>query len=418
MQTVRVPQLAWYHPRDLVLELPDDWPVEMCYMAGYNRPELKPEDILSALTRPVSGPPLRELARGKKQVTIVFDDLTRATRVSKIVRPVLAELAAAGIPDDNISLICALGMHGVFYRQDFVKKLGEDVVSRYRVFNHNAFGNCVYAGATQTFQNKVYINEEYMKSDLKIVIGSCVPHGVAGFGGGGKIVMPGLASFETVNRHHQMGHSRMDPALSAAKPARGMGIIAGNLFKQDLEEAAGLAGIDFFINVLLNLWGESVSIYAGEWRQAFAGAQKEALTHYRTPKSPDNAVVIANSYAKANESMICLSAGIPLVNRQGGDLVIIANAPDGQVTHYLVGIFGKNTYACQYAQCAIPEYVKRVIIYSEYPHPGSNWFEKDPKILYLTRWQDVLACLQQSHGPGTRTAVIPDATNQYFAWYD
>jgi lactate racemase len=418
MQTVKVPQLAWYNPGDLLLELPDAWPVEMCYMAGYNRPELKPEAILAVLKKPEGVPPLREMAKGKQQVTIVFDDMTRATRVSKIIQPVLAELAAVGIPDDNISLICGLGMHGVFYRQDFAKKLGEDVVSRYRVFNHNAFGNCVYAGTTETFKTRVNINEEYMKADLKIVVGACVPHGTAGFGGGGKLIMPGIAAFETVNQHHMTGHGTMQPATSAGKPTQGMGIIEGNLFKQDLEEAADLAGIDFFINVLLNLWGESVSIYAGDWRKSYARAQREALTHYRTPKSLDNQVVIANSYAKANESMISLSAGIPLISHQGGDLVIIANAPEGQVTHYLAGIFGKNSYACQYGQCSIPDYVKHVIIYSEYPHPGSSWFEKDEKILYMNKWQDVVSFLQKTHGPGTKTAVITDATNQYFGWYD
>jgi lactate racemase len=418
LQTVKVPQLAWDGPRDLDLELPDGWQVQMCYMAGYNRLELKPEDILAVLKNPEAVLPLCELAKGKRRVAIVFDDMTRATRVSKIIRPVLAELAAAGISDDNISLICGLGTHGVVYRQDLVKKLGEDIVSHYRVFNHNAFGNCLYVGTTSTFQTKVYINEEYLKADLKIAIGACVPHGAAGFGGGGKIIMPGIASFETVNWHHKKGHAQLEPATSASNPFQGMGITEGNLFKQDLEEAADLAGIDFFINVLLNLWGETVSIYAGDWKKSFAGAQREAFSHYRTPKCLDNEVVIANSYAKASESMISLPAGIPLISQKGGDLVVIANAPEGQVTHYLAGVFGKNTYACQYGLCAIPDYVKHVIIYSEYPHPGSSWFEKNEKTLYMERWSDVLALLQKNHGPGTRTGVIPDATNQYFAWYD
>jgi lactate racemase len=344
--------------------------------------------------------------------------MSRATRVSQIVHPVLAELAAAGIPDDSISLICGLGMHGVLYRQELIKKLGEDVVSRYRVFNHNAFGGCQYTGTTKTFKTRVFINEEYMTSDLKIVIGACVPHGIAGFGGGAKLVLPGIASFETVNWHHRMGNAMMLPTISSTKPTQGMGICEGNLFKQDLEEAADLAGIDFFINVIVNLWGETVSLFAGEWRKSYAQAVKEALTHYYTLKSLENDVVIANAYAKANESNICLPAGIPLINKKGGDLVIISNAPEGQVTHYLVGIFGRDNYACQYGQCNIPDYVKHVIIYSEYPHPGSSWFKKNEKILYMNHWQDVLELLQKSHGPGTRTAVIPDGTNQYFGWYD
>jgi nickel-dependent lactate racemase len=105
-----------------------------------------------------------------------------------------------------------------------VKKLGEEVVSRYRVYNHNAFGNCTYVGTTATYKTKVYINEEYMKCDLKIVIGSCVPHGVAGFGGGAKMIMPGLASFDTVNHHHGTGGAGMNPTYADQNPPREWGL--------------------------------------------------------------------------------------------------------------------------------------------------------------------------------------------------
>lgn len=418
MQIVRVPQLAWHQTGNLELSFPDDWQIERCYMAGYNRPELKPEQIRSAIRNPAGTRPLRELARGKQEVVIVFDDMTRVTRVHKIVPYILEELAEAGIPDDNIRFICGLALHGVLDRSDFVKKLGEDVVSRFRVFNHNAFGNCVYVGTTRTFKTRVFINEEYMKCDLKIVVGSCVPHGIAGFGGGSKLLLPGIASFESINWHHKVAGASMDPVDTVTRPTQGMGFIEKNLFKKDIDEAAELAGIDFLANAIVNLWGEAVSIYAGEWKQAFTAAAKEARTHYRTPRVVDKDIVIANSYAKANESVISLAAAIPLVSTGGGDIVIVANAPDGQATHYLVGVFGKSTYACQYSQCAIPPYVNKVISFTEYPHRGSSWFEEHEKIIYLSNWDDVIKSLRHTHGPGTRVAVIPDATNQYFAWYD
>jgi nickel-dependent lactate racemase len=418
MQIVKVPQLAWYGARDFDMPLPDDWQVEMCYMAGYKRPELKPEEIRQALRNPIGTQPLRALARGKKSAVIVFDDLTRVTQSAKIVPHVLEELTAAGIAEDNIRFICGLALHGVMYRSDFVRKLGEDVVSRFRVFNHNAFGNCVYVGTTSKFKTKLYINEEYMKCDLKIVIGSCVPHPIAGYGGGSKLVMPGLASFESIKWHHTAGGARMDPVDLGSKPTQGMGFIDQNRFKQDIDECAELAGIDFLINTITNLWGENAGIFAGDWKQAFSAAVKEARVHYRTPKSEDNDIVIANSYAKVSESMVSLAAGIPLVSQKGGDLVVIANAPEGQVTHYLVGIFGKATYACLYTQCTIPPNVKNIISFTEYPHRGSSWFEEHEKIIYMSKWEEVLKTLQDKHKAGTRVAVIADATNQYFAWYD
>jgi nickel-dependent lactate racemase len=418
MQNIRVPQLAWYDARALELPLPDNWQVEVCYMAGYNRPELKPEEIQAAIRNPMGTRPLRELARGKQDVVIVFDDQTRVTRTAKIVPGVLQELAEAGILDKNIRFVCALGLHGAMGRTDFVKKLGEDVVARFRVFNHNPFGNCVYVGTTNTFKTRVYINEECMKCDLKIVIGSCVPHPAAGFGGGSKMVLPGIASFETINWHHRIGSVNVAPVSPESKPSQGMGLIEENLFKRDIDEAAELAGIDFLINSIVNLWGESVSVYAGDGKEVFAAAVREAQTHYRTPKVTDKDIVIVNNYAKVSESLLGYDTAVPMVSAEGGDMVIVANAPEGQVTHYLMGPFGRTTFAVQYSQRHIPDYINKVIFFTEYPHTGSSWFAEDERIMYVSRWADVLRTLEGTHGPGTRVAVIPDATNQFFAWYD
>jgi nickel-dependent lactate racemase len=230
-------------------------------------------------------------------------------------------------------------------------------------------------------------------------------------------VMPGLASYDSISQHHKAGGARMDPLDPLSKPTQGMAMVDNNLFRKDLDQAAELAGIDFLINTTVNLWGESVALFCGNWKSAYAAAVKDALVNYRTPSTRDADIVIANSYAKASESMISLAAAIPLVNSRSGDIVLIANAPEGQVIHYLVGKFGKDTYASQYSQCEIPANVNQVIVYNEYPHIGSGWFKEHPKIKYCSRWGDVISLLQYDRVRVPRVAVIPDATNQYFDWY-
>jgi len=110
-------------------------------------------------------------------------------------------------------------------------------------------------------------------------------------------------------------------------------------------------------------------------------------------------------YASYADWMISLAATIPMVNRKGSDIVIIANVPEGQVTHYSAGLFGKRTCACQYRECKISPCINKVIAYTEYPHPGSRWFEENEKIAYLSRWNDVIQCLRCSLVAGTKVAL-------------
>ena len=122
MNTVTLPQLPWHGTKELKLPLPDSWQVEFYHMTGWNRPAMKPAEIKAAITNPIGTAPIRELAKGKNEVVIIFDDMTRVTRVAEIVPFVLEELAEAGIPDNKIRFICALGCHGALNRLDFLKK--------------------------------------------------------------------------------------------------------------------------------------------------------------------------------------------------------------------------------------------------------------------------------------------------------
>ncbi|GAJ20776.1 unnamed protein product, partial [marine sediment metagenome] len=120
---------------------------------------------------------------------------------------------------------------------------------------------------------------------------------------------------------------------------------------------------------------------------------------------------------KANETSIGLGIAYPAVNTAGGDVVLIGNAPEGQATHYLLGPFGKTTWAKQHqlpGVCpVVPQHVNNLVVYNEYPHRGSSWFDEDDKILYLDRWDDVLKLLQKSHGADTKVAVYPNAEIQH-----
>lgn len=405
-----LPQLAWHGVKELKLPLPADWQVEVCNMVGYNRPRLKATDIKKVVVSPIGMAPLREYARGKREVVILFDDMTRVTRVAEIVPHVLAELSAAGIRDNQVRFIAAIGCHGAMNRADFVKKLGEDVLKRFPVYNHNPFDNCVYAGATAS-GTKLNINAEVMKCDLKIGIGSIVPHIMAGFSGGGKIVLPGVAAYETVLELHSPQGSR-----GRGSTVSGMGVLDANPRRRDIDEVAEIVGLDMKIDALVNTWGETVDLFAGKPRPAYAVALEAAKAHYLTPAARDKDIVIANSFAKANEAFSGLLIAFPSVARRGGDVVLISNAPEGQATHYLMGPFGNTVGGRLQLRMKVPQNVNHLIIYNEYPElAGRRYLEDTDKVVMLDNWDDVLSLLEEAHGSRAKVAVYPNADIQYTA---
>ena len=398
---IKLPQQAWYEPRELKLPLPDSWQVEVRNMAGYKRPALNDDQIKAAITNPIGAPRIRELARGKNEVVIIFDDIHRVTRVAKIAPFLVEELAEAGIPDSRIRFIAALGNHGAMNRIDFAKKLGEAIVARFPVYNHNPYENCTYVGTTSR-GTRIHINAEVMNCDFKIAIGSCTPHPTTVFGGGGKIILPGVSSIETVFANHTLtvtdkkNHEKNEEHL-------------------DMQEAAKLAGLDVLIEGILNLWGDTVALFVGEPVAAHAASVQEAKSHYLVHKAEDKDIVIANSYIKSTESDTALVTAASLSER-GGDLVLICNAPQGHVVHYLVGPFGKTIGGRMKAfRFRIHPNVNHLIVYTEYPDiVGRSYIEESDKIMPMSDWNEVARTLQEFHSDSARVVVYPNADISYF----
>ncbi|MEE8353804.1 MAG: lactate racemase domain-containing protein, partial [Dehalococcoidales bacterium] len=254
------------------------------------------------------------------------------------------------------------------------------------------------------------VNEEVMKCDLKIAIGSVVPHPMNGFGGGGKIILPGITSFETTRDNHisfrEVARQPRDQRIV------GMGIFDDNPMRRDLEEAAELSGLDMMVNCLMNAWGETTAVFAGSLKPAYAATVEAAKGHYLTPAVTSKDVVIANTYTKANEAGIGVAMAYRAV-APGGDVVLIANAPDGQVTHYLFGPFGKTTFALLGSAGRVPEHFGRLIVFTEYPDLASrSGFGESDKMIFAHNWDDVLGLLE-GRGAGTSVAVYPSAEIQY-----
>jgi nickel-dependent lactate racemase len=407
---LKVPQLAWHGVKDLDLNFPDNWKITVNNMEGYNRPAISEGQIRAAIRFPIGTPPIRTLAKGKKQVVIIFDDIQRATRTAEIVPFILEELAEAGITDNQIRFVGATGLHAAMNRLDFVKKLGEKILSRFPVYNHNAFGSCVDIGTT-SFGTRLLVNAEVMQCDLKIAIGSIVPHAFAGFGGGAKIILPGISHYDTVVDFHKLGSKFKKE--NPDKPI-GIGVIENNLLRLNMEEAAEKVGLDIKIDTVMNSYGETAAIFVGNLKMAYPRALQDACNHYDTPVAKDNDVAIANSFAKVAECESGLEIAFPALKSTGGEVVLIGNSPDGHVAHYLAGPWGKTNRSALQMQVKFPANVRRLVILNAFPDMTIlGYFAEPDKVIMVTKWEEVLKILMQDYPGECNVAVYPNADIQY-----
>jgi nickel-dependent lactate racemase len=405
---IRLPELLWYGNTTAEYDLPDAWDVEYCPMRGANRTPLTPEELRNAILNPIGVQRLKDQARDKKSAVIIFDDMTRPTRTYDIAPILVEELLAGGIKEENITFVCALGTHGALTMNEFRKKLGPDIPERFRVFNHNIYENCVEVGTTSR-GTKLMINREVMESDLKIAVGCVTAHAQVGFSGGGKIVLPGVAHVDSISHYHLQ-------VEAMAEETTGLGKHAGNILRREIDEAAGMVGLDFAVNVLVNGRGATTEALTGELFEVHAKAVELAKEIYDTDPIPvDKELVIANAFAKANEMPIAIRLGALALNDFTGTVVVIANSPEGQVVHYLLDRWGKNYGGRQYPVGAIPPSANVIVMAPYLDKTFGDWMENPEVITWTKNWEQTLEVLNGNLGPGTRAAVIPNATMQYFS---
>jgi len=407
VQRFEVPALAWFGQRKLELEFPRSWKVDFLPMKGFYKQRVSNDEVKRALREPIGTRPLAKMAKGKKEVVIVVDDMTRPTRAYQILPHILKELKTAGISDDHIRFIMGGGLHGAWYRDDFAKKIGEENVERYPVYNHNPFSNCEKVGETSR-GTPVEINAEYASCDLKIGIGLVVPHPMTGYGGGAKLILPGISSYDTVYYNHIIVHNR-NQGLRDRRSY--WGFIKGNVTREDIDEAGKIAGMDIKIDVLVNGFGDTSVVLAGDLQKEHVSAVKYAKEHYLTPNMPEDAdVIIANTYAKANEATLALSNWNHRM-KKNGVMVIITHAPEGQTTHYLYGKFGKRQVAPGGGAQRKIEF-KKLIVFSEYKTPDPLLPITGSEITWIRNWNEVIEEIKSLFDYDPKVALLPNSEIQ------
>lgn len=319
-----------YGKTGLGVMLPDDADitvVEPRFVAGIAD---QLEAVRAAIRSPIGSPPLRELVKPGNTVGIIFYDITRPTPDHIMLPALLEELEAAGIAREQVTLFNATGTHRANTDAELRRKLGDEIVETCRIIQNDAQDreSHVLVGTTSS-GNAIWIHKAFVETDVRILTGFIEPHFFAGFSGGGKAIMPGLALLETVMCNHN--------ARNIDHPQATWGVIYGNPIWEEIHEAAAFVKPSFLLNVAQNRKKEITAVFAGDWEQAHAqGCRFVKQTAMVPVKEPFEIVITSNSGYPLDLNLYQAVKGISAaaqIVKPGGSIIIAAECWDGIPAH-------------------------------------------------------------------------------------
>jgi nickel-dependent lactate racemase len=316
----------------LSVEIPDR---NLTEVLSPNRVDVPPnprQPIEEALNRPVGSDPIEDIVRRKrnqdgKDVCIICDDVTRSTPGHLIIPPILKRLNQAGVHDENVFLVIALGTHRPMTEKEIVGKVGQEVMSRVRVYNsefRDKTDGLVKVG-TSPDGVPVWVDRRVAEARVRIGLGSILPHPAAGCSGGAKIVVPGVTGEDTVASFHlQYAATPQNLFGQPCTPAR-----------EIMERVVGVIGLEFIVNVISTPDDEIYRVVAGDYVKAHRKGVRflQEVCGIRATGHPD--IVICSSYP-ANLDFWQATKAVFAPDfwaRSGGSIILAAECPEGIGPH-------------------------------------------------------------------------------------
>jgi nickel-dependent lactate racemase len=372
--------------------------------------------VLAALDQPIAAPPLRDWIKPGAKICIVFTDITRATPNDRLIPWLLEYLAPC--PRENITLLNALGTHRPNTRVELEQLLTPVVVQNYRVLNHEPENPAalVQLGVTRDGAPAL-LNRHLIEADVRIITGFIEPHFFAGFSGGPKGIMPGVAGLETVMSNHG--------ANNIGDPNSSFGITAGNPIWEEMRDLALRAGPSFLLNVSLNDQRQITGVFAGDLLAAHkVGCEFVRQSAMQKFDAPFDIVVTTNSGYPLDQNLYQgvkgMSAGARVI-KPGGTLILACECREGvpancSLDHILRSAANPEAILALLAtpgflrpeqwQAQIQALIQRkakVLLYSSLP-------DEIVRAAHLTPCRDISAAVRDllaGHANGARIAALP-----------
>ncbi|MDR2504162.1 MAG: nickel-dependent lactate racemase [Deltaproteobacteria bacterium] len=277
------------------------------------------------LAAPTGCPPLLELLKTKKpgKIVVVVNDITRPTPYSVMFPPLLEVFAAAGIKDEQVTLVIATGIHDPHTDAQNLEVYGPEIVKRFKIINHDGMDkdNLVHMGRFDSGYDFV-VNRMVVEADFLLTLGVVMPHYFAGYSGGRKSILPGLCAKDTV----QLNHARMVELMDALPP------IDQNPVSNEMIEAAKLVGVDFTLNVVTNDAKELVCVTAGDIHSSWRKAVDISASMFEVPFEKPVDICVTCACGRPRDINVYQAQKAldhaDRITRPGGTIVLAAECPE------------------------------------------------------------------------------------------
>ena len=321
----------FYQHQKIPFEIPPKWKV--LTFAQFNDYPLRRnvrELTKNAIKNPIESLSLKDSLSSSDRIAIIVEDLTRASPKKRILEALIEELDQVPIHRENVSVIIAVGTHRGLTPEELETTFGRELLDRYEFINHDCYApDLVYVGKLKTGQD-VKINRKVHEATFRIGIGSIVPHPMNGFGGGGKILFPGVADFDSILQHH---------LKYTFHKGTGLGKIRENIFYDEVCAIARSAKLDFIINSILDQKDQVYDVVFGDPIHAhLVGIERsKAIISKKFLKKSDLTVITSFPYMEGPQIVKPL---IPasMVTKEGGCIILAAdcegNIPDAFVESF------------------------------------------------------------------------------------
>lgn len=284
------------------------------------------EAVLAAVTAPVAGPSLAELAHGRNSACVVISDITRPVPNRVILPPLLRTLEEAGVPQEGITILIATGTHRPSTPAEIEEMVGPEIASSYRIVNHDCKDLESHGNLGETERGvPIWVDHRFLDAEVRVSVALIEPHFMAGYSGGRKNICPGICAMETVQIWHGprfIGHELSDA-----------GSVDGNPVHEDSLFVARKAGLQFICDVTLDEKRQITGVFAGEpdaaWRAGVAFARE--VNHAPLPEPVEIVLTTCAGYPldltfyQAVKGMV---GALPAL-KEGGSIVIASECAEG-----------------------------------------------------------------------------------------